>query len=147
MPELPRFTSKRESDKIRGFSTAVKARANLIDVRKVVSSLQFEHLDPINVKSPNIDRAATVRLDRQPNPTAGGANLQVQVNQEALAGVRLNDAGTTVAQVIVPPDIYRTAIACHEKNVRVHLLNVVRSALITSFDSSGFSYRIVMDTK
>ena len=90
----------------------------------------------------------TVRLDRQANTSAGAANLQIQVNNVALSRIRLTQTeGTTIAQVIVPAAIFRSAFTCHELNVRSHLENVVRSALLSSYSSVGYQYTIVEDKK
>jgi hypothetical protein len=149
MPRLPRFGSKQDPVVIRGFSARVRALANPTEVRDVVSALRFDHLDPAGREITDIGNfqrrnpAITVRLDRQANTSAGAANLQVQVNDAALGRVRLNQAeGTTIAQVIVPAAAYRAAVTCHELNVRAHLENVVRSALLASYNSHGFQYTI-----
>ena len=68
------------------------------------------------------------------------------MNNVALSRIRLNqNEGTTIVQVIVPAAIYRSAFACHEMNVRTHLENVIRSALLSSYTSPGFQYTIVED--
>jgi len=66
------------------------------------------------------------------------------VNNAALANIHLNnDERTTIAQVIVPASIHREAIESPEPmNSRAHLENVVRSALLLSFESMGFQYSI-----
>jgi hypothetical protein len=88
----------------------------------------------------------TVRLDRQANTTAGAANLQIQVNNAALNRIRLNqNEGTTIAQVIVPAAIYQAAFTCPQSNVRAHLENVVRSALLASYASMGYQHSIVAE--
>jgi hypothetical protein len=70
----------------------------------------------------------------------------VQVNNAAVRRIRLNQGeGTTIAQVLVPATVYRTAFSCHEANVRTHLENVTRSALLQSSSSFGSQYRIVED--
>ncbi len=149
MSALPHFRSARDHVTIRGYSPQVSALSSLIDVRGVVSSLCFDHLDPSGREITDIGNhqrrnpSTTVRLDRQANTTAGAANLQVQVNEVALSRIRLNqNEGTTIAQVIVPASIYRAAFACHERNVRVHLENVVRSALLSSYESRGAQFTI-----
>jgi hypothetical protein len=135
---------------IRRFSQRVRSLANPVDVSAVISALCFGHLDPTGReitdignyqrRNPNI----TVRLDRQANTSAGDANLQIQVNNAALNRIRLNEnEGTTIAQVIVPAAIYRSAFNCHEPNVRTHLEKVVRSTLRASYDSLGFQHTIV----
>src|SRR5262245_11298407 len=150
MAKLPHFTSVQDNVTIRGFSQRVKGLATQVEVRDVVSVLCFDHLDPagreitdignFQRRNPNI----TVRLDRQANTSAGAANLQVQVNNVALSRLRLNqNEGTTIAQVLVPPAIYRAAFTCPEPNVRVHLENVARSALLSSYASMGFQYTVV----
>src|SRR5262249_7117785 len=132
------------------FSHRVKALANPIEIRDVVSALSFADIDPggreitdignFQWRNPNI----TVRLDRQANTSTGAANLQIQVNKVALARIRWNqNEGTTIAQVIVPAAIYRAAFTCHFIPVRTHLENVVRSALLSSNNSPGFQYTIV----
>jgi hypothetical protein len=149
MAKLPHFKSVQDNVMIRGFSLRVRGLANRFEIRDVVSALSFDHLDPagreitdignFQRKNPNI----TVRLDRQPNTSAGAANLQVQVNNVALSRIRSNqNEGTTIAQVIVPAAIYRSAFACHEMNIRIHLENVVRSALLSSYNSPPFQYTI-----
>lgn len=149
MPKLPTFKLVRDNVMIRGFSQKVRALAEPLDVRAVVAGLTFDYLDPAgreftdigNVKrhQPNI----TVRLDRQANPTAGGANLQVQVNDVALSRIRLNPAeGTTIAQVLVPASAHRAVVACRERSVQKHLASVVRSALLSSYDAMGWQCSI-----
>jgi hypothetical protein len=146
--KLPHFNFVRDTVTIRGFSRRVWELANQIEVRDVVSALRFEHLDPngreitdighFQRRKPNI----TVRLDRQANTSDGAANLQIQVNNVALSRIRVNqNEGTTIAQVLVPPAIYQSAFA--QMNVRLHLENVVRSALLRSTESLGFQYTIV----
>jgi hypothetical protein len=149
MAQLPHFNSVQDPVLIRGFSARVKGLANPIEVRDVVSGLCLDHLDPGGREITDIGNcqrrnpAITVRLDRQANTSAGAANLQIQVNNVALTRIRLNqNEGTTIAQVIVPAAIYRSAFACHELNVRTHLENVVRSALLSSYGSPGFQYSI-----
>jgi hypothetical protein len=148
MAKQPHFNSARDNVTIRGFSQRVRNLANQVEVRDVVSALRFDHLDPagreltdignFQRRNPNI----TVRLDRQANTSAGAANLQIQVNNVALARIHLNqNEGTTIAQVIVPPAIWNSAIAC-PPNVRAHLENIVRSALLSSYDSLGFQFTI-----
>jgi hypothetical protein len=150
MAKLPHFESVRDTVMIRGYSARVSNLANQVEIRDVVSALRFEHLDPMGReitdignfqrRNPNI----TVRLDRQSNTSAGAANLQVQVNNAALSRVRLNqNEGTTIAQVIVPASIYRSAVDCPEANVRTHLAHVVRAALLLSTQSFGFQFTIV----
>ena len=150
MAPLPHFNSVRDTVTIRGFSSRVKGLANQADVRDVVSALQFNHLDPAGRENTDIGNfqrrnpQITVRLDRQANTSAGAANLQVQVNKVALDRVRVNqNEGTTIAQVIVPAAIHGSALACPEMNVRTHLENVVRSALLESYNSLGCQYSIV----
>ncbi len=150
MAKLPHFTWAQDHVVIRGFSQRVKGLANQVEVRDVVSALRFDHLDPAGREITDIGNfqrknpSITVRLDRQANTSAGDANLQVQVNNAALSRVRLNQTeGTTIAQVIVPAAIYRSAFACHEMNVRSHLESVVRSALLASYNAPGFQYTIV----
>lgn len=154
MAKLPHFNSLRDNVMIRGFSQRVRNLANHVDVRDVVSALCFNHLDPAGREITDIGNfqrtrpTITVRLDRQANTTAGAANLQVQLNNVALSRIRLNQSeGTTIAQVIVPAAIYRTTFACHEFNVRAHLENVVRSAILSSYTSPGFQYTIVEDSQ
>jgi hypothetical protein len=150
MAKLPHFDSARDTVMIRGYSARVSRLAKPIEIRDVVSALRFDHLDPrgreitdignFQRRNPDI----TVRLDRQANTTGGAANLQIQVNDAALTRVRLNQhEGTTIAQVIVPAAIYRSAADCAEANVRTHLENVVRSALLLSHQSFGFQFTIV----
>ncbi len=155
MPALPHFSPKRDAVVIRGFSpTKVLPRANAADVRAVVSALAFEHLDPGGREVTDIgnfqrrNRAITVRLDRQANTSDGAANLQVQVNDVALAGVRLAaNEGTTIAQVLVPAAVYRAAFTCPQQNVRAHLVSVARSALLASYGSNGYQYSVQQDNK
>jgi hypothetical protein len=149
MAKLPHFDSARDNVLIRGFSARVRALANQMHVRDVVSALTFHHLDPGGAEITDIGNfqrrnpAISVRLDRQANTTAGAANLQIQVNNAALARIRLNqNEGTTIAQVLVPGAIYRSAFNCHEQNVRAHLENVVRGALLASYGSMGAQYVI-----
>jgi hypothetical protein len=152
MAALPHFRAVRDHVTIRGFSGRIRAVAQLTEVRVVVSTLRFDHLDPggreitdignHQRRNPNI----TVRLDRQANTSDRAVNLQVQVNDVALNRIRLSQhEGTTIAQVLVPAAIYRTAFVCHERNVRTHLETVVRSALLSSFDSLGGQYTIKED--
>jgi hypothetical protein len=152
MAKLPHFDSARDNIMIRGFSPRVRGLPPEPEVRDVVSALSFDQLDPggreitdignFQRRNPNI----TVRLDRQANTTGGAANLQVQVNNVALSRIRLNqNEGTTIAQVIVPAAIYRSAFTCHELNVCTHLENVVRSALLSSYKSMGFQFTIRQD--
>jgi hypothetical protein len=134
---------------IRGFSQRVRNLASEPEVRHVVSCLQFAHLDPGGREITDIGNCErrnpliSVRLDRQANTTAGAANLQVQVNNAALSRINLNqNEGTTIAQVLVPPAIYRAAVTCPELNVRAHLENIVRSALLCSYNSMGCQFTI-----
>ena len=150
MAKLPHFSSEKGSSKIRGFSQRVRNLAKETDIRSVVSALSFGHIDPLGREITDIGNFqrrrpdVSVRLDRQANATDGSANLQVQVNASAMTRIRLKEAeGTTVAQVLVPRRIYRAAFSSHERNVRTHLENVVRSALLQSSKSHGFPYRIV----
>ena len=148
---LPNFSSKKDDVRIRGYSTRVRNLASNIDIRHVVRSLTFEHMNPHNkgqyTDIGNWQRShpdISVRLDRQTNTTAGAANLQVQVNNAVLNRINLNqNEGTTIAQVLVPVEVFETASDYHEKSVRTHFENVVRSALIQSSKSSGFQYTIV----
>jgi hypothetical protein len=150
MAKLPHFNAVKDHVMIRGYSLRVQGLANSVEIRDVISALRLDHCDPggreitdignFQRRNPNI----TVRLDRQANTSGGAANLQVQVNATALSRVRLNqNEGTTIAQVIVPAGIYRSAVNCPEINVRAHLENVVRSALLQSVESFGFQYTIV----
>lgn len=148
MSRLPTFRSVKDHVQIRGFSQRVQALVNPVDVRAVVSALRFNHFDPAgreitdigNFQKRNPD--ITVRLDRQANTTAGAANFQVQVNDVALEGTRLNQAEkTTIAQVILPAAVYRAAMTSGE-NARAHLENIVRSALLESYSSPGLQYTI-----
>lgn len=149
MAKLPRFDAIRDGVTIRRYSARVQGLANPIEIRDVVSALRFEHLDPGGREITDIGNfqrqnpEISVRLDRQANASSGAANLQVQVNNAALSRSRLNqNEGTTIAQVLVPPGIYRSAFTCPEPNVRDHLENVVRSALLQSSESFGFQYTI-----
>lgn len=153
MAKLPHFSWDKDAVKIRGFSPRVRGLAHPVEVRDVVSALRFEHLDPAGREITDIgnfqrrNAAFTVRLDRQANTSTGAANLQIQVNNAALARTRLNqNEGTTIAQVLVPPAVFQAAFTCHEHNVRTHLENVARSALLASFDSLGFQHSIVQDS-
>jgi hypothetical protein len=150
MAKLPHFRWVRDPVAIRGFSARIRALANPVEVRDVVSALCFDHLDPAGREITDIgnfqrrNAAFTVRLDRQANTSAGAANLQIQVNNAALARIRRNqNEGTTIAQVLVPPVVFRAASSCHEQNVRTHLVNVARSALLASYDSLGFQHSVV----
>lgn len=150
MAKLPQFKAIRDGVTIRGYSARVQGLANPIEIRDVVSALCFEHLDPGGREITDIGNfqrrnpEISVRLDRQANTSSGAANLQVQVNNAALRRIRLNqNEGTTIAQVLVPPGVYRSAFTCPESNVRAHLENVVRSALLQSSESFGFQYTIV----
>jgi hypothetical protein len=150
MARLPHFNAVRDQVNIRGFSPRVRMLANEMDIRRVVSRLDFLHLDPAGRETTDIGnwqrRQAdiSVRLDRQANTSAGAANLQVQVNKAALQGARLGgDEGTTIAQVLIPAQVYQTAFSCPQPNVRTHLLSVVRSALIQSVNSKGAQFLIV----
>jgi hypothetical protein len=150
MAKLPHFSLENDNVRIRGFSQRVRNVANDVDIRSVVSALSFGHLDPAGREITDIGNlqrkwpSISVRLDRQANTTDGSANLQVQVNDSALRRIQLNRIeGTTIAQVIVPAAVYRTAFSCHESNIRLHLENIVRSALLQSSNSFGFQYRIV----
>jgi hypothetical protein len=149
MAKLPQFESSRDNVRIRGFSQRIRSLANQTQIRDVVSALNFEHVDPSgreitdigNFQRKNLN--ISVRLDRQANTSSGAANLQIQVNQAALSRIRLNqNEGTTIAQVIVPVEVYRSACTCPERNVRGHLENIIRSALLSSFDSLGYQYSI-----
>lgn len=147
MAKLPQFRSVQDRVMIRGFSQRVRGLADMTDVRSVVSALGFAQLDPAGREITDIgnfqrrNANITVRLDRQANTSAGAANLQVQVNDVALSRIRLNQSeGTTIAQVLVPAAVYRTAFTCHEMNVRTHLENIVRSALLSSYNSPGFQF-------
>jgi hypothetical protein len=127
----------------------VRDRGNEIDIRAVVSALDFLNLDPAGREQTDIGnfqrRQAniSVRLDRQANTSDGAANLQVQVNNAALAGTKLTKLeGTTIAQVLVPASVYRAAFLCREQNVRAHLVTVVRSALLQSSQSPGCQFRV-----
>ena len=149
MAKLPHFNAVQDTVLIRGFSQRVKALANPVEVRDVVSALSFDQLDPGGREITDIGNfqrrnpGISVRLDRQANTSAGAANLQIQVNNAALKRIRLTqNEGTTIAQVLVPAAIYRAAFACLEANVRTHLENVVRSALLASYGSPGFQYTI-----
>jgi len=152
MPRLPRFGSREDTLMIRGFSADVRALADRVEVRHAVSGLRFAHLDPDGREITDIgnlqraDAEITVRLDRQSNPSAGGANLQLQVNAGALRRLRGGAGrGTTVAQVIVPASIYRVAFTCPESNVQRQLERETRGALLRSFASEGYGYSIVLD--
>jgi hypothetical protein len=147
MAKQPTFRAVQDPVLIRGYSQRVKALANPADVRQVVGYVSFDHLDPAGHEITDIGNAQrrypniTVRLDRQANTSAGAANLQVQVNDVALARIRRNqNEGTTIAQVLIPAAVHRTARAA--MHLRTHLENVVRSALLSSYGSSGFQYTI-----
>lgn len=139
MAKLPRFVAERDRA-IRAFAQLASDAAHGTDVRYVTSRLRYNHLDPAG-REMRIASRATVRLDRQCNPSSGGANLQVQLNEPS--PVRLpQGVGTTIAQVIVPQTIYELAHRCPQPNVRTHLESVVRSALLQSAASHGFAYVI-----
>lgn len=139
MAKLPTFRAQR-STPIRGFSMPASAAANQVDVRTVVSRVNYSHLDPAG-REMRIASQQTVRLDRQPNPTGGGANLQIQLNDQANAKLP-KGAGTTIAQVLIPKSVYDIANTCHERNVHEHLASTVRSALLESAKSLGSAYTI-----
>jgi hypothetical protein len=152
MAKLPTFSAAKDQVVIRAYSARVKGLAKTHEVRDVVSGLCFDHLDPsgreitdignCQRKNPNI----SVRLDRQPNTSGGAANLQVQVNNAVLKQFPLKqNEGTTVAQVLVPGSIFRSAFNCPQPNIRTHLENVVRSAILQSFESTGSQFTIVED--
>jgi len=150
MATLPHFDSLKDSVMIRGYSIRVRGLANDVEIRDVVSALCIDQLDPGGREITDIGNfhhrnpSITVRLDRQANTSGGAANLQLQVNSAALSPIRLNQSdGTTIAQVIVPALVYRSAFACPQTSVRAHLENVVRSALLSSLQSMGFQYTIV----
>lgn len=149
MAQLPHFDSVQDLVRIRGFSPRVRQLAHPVEIRDVVSALRLEHFDPGGREITDIGNFRkrpdfTVRLDRQANTSDGAANLQIQVNHAALSRIRLNSTeGTTIAQVLVPAGVFRAAVHCHEPNVRTHLENIVRSALLKSADSLGFQYTVV----
>lgn len=149
MAKLPHFDSVQDLVRIRGFSLRVRQLAHPVEIREVVSALRLEHFDPGGREITNIGNFRnrpdfSVRLDRQANTSDGAANLQIQVNQAALSRIRLNqNEGTTIAQVLVPGGVFRSAVHGHEMDVRAHLENVVRSALLKSAESLGFQYSIV----
>jgi hypothetical protein len=151
MAKLPHFGSVQDQVRIRGFSPQVWALANQVDVRDVVSALRFDHLDPAGREITDIGKREdknpkiTVRLDRQANTSTGAANLQIQVNDVPLDKIHVKKGdGTSIAQVIVPAAIHRAAIDCPDpSNARAHLENVVRSALLSSYNSMGSQYTIV----
>jgi len=150
--KLPHYSSVQDGVMIRGFSQRIRGLASLMDVRQVVSGLRLDHFDPGGREITDIGNcqrdypSISVRLDRQPNTTNGAANLQIQVNNAALSRVRRTpNEGTTIAQVLVPASVHRSAVTCPELNVRTHLENVVRSALLTSYESMGHQYVITED--
>lgn len=149
MARLPQFTAEKDRVRIRGFSQRVRALASEVDIRHVVSALEFAHLDPMGREFTDIGNwqqafdDITVRLDRQANTTGGAANLQIQVNNAALTGVRLTKLeGTTIAQVLVPAEVFRAARDYREQSVRAHLVNVVRSALLQSSNAAGWQFTV-----
>ena len=149
MAKLPHFRWVKDVIMFRGYSPRVRSWANDVDIRTVVSALRIGHLDPAGREITDIGNwedetpDISVRLDRQANTTGGAANLQVQVNNAAFRGGLNQGERTTIAQVIVPAPVYGTAMSCHETNIRDHLENVVRSALLESSGSFGFQYTIV----
>lgn len=152
MPKLPHFSPVPDNVRIRGFSTRVRALANLVEIRDVVSALVFHQLDPQGREITDIGNKQrknpliTVRLDRQANTSSGATNLQIQVNDAALHRIRLHrNEGTTIAQVLVPSAIYQAALQWHDPSVRTHLENIVRSSLLLSHASLGGQYTIVDD--
>jgi hypothetical protein len=144
MAKVPNFDSRQDPVVIRGYSARVKALANQAEVRfQVISAVRLNDFDP-GGREHRIGDATTVRLDRQANTSDGSANLQLQVNDAALARIRLNQhEGTTIAQVLVPAAVFRTAFACPDVGVRTHLENVVRAALLKSYESMGFQFTVV----
>jgi hypothetical protein len=125
---------------IRSYSQAAADAIDSTDVRHVVSRLCYDNLDP-NGREHRVASRGTARLDRQGNPTGGGANLQVQLNDPQEHGLPRNTR-TSIAQVVVPQTIFELANNCEERNVRTHLESVVRSALLKSSQSKGRSYVI-----
>ena len=93
MGKLPLFSPARNVVPIRAYSRRVRQLVRRRDIRTVVAALTLDHFDPhgseitdignLQRKEPDI----SVRLDRQGNTTEGAANLQIQVNRSALAGV------------------------------------------------------------
>lgn len=149
MAKLAQFKAVLDNVRIRGFSQKVRSLANPTEIRDVVSALRFDHLDPKGREMTDIGNyqrrnpGISVRLDRQANTSDGAANLQIQVNNAALGNARVNQSeGTTIAQVLVPLASFQAAVDCPEKNVRVHLENTVRSALLSSYNSMGYQYLI-----
>jgi|SRR5271157_5071933 len=141
MPTPPTFVA-RLIGPIRGSEAARRHAVSPIDVRAVVGELKIGHLDPaFLLNAPGgltIHLQGTVRLDRQPNTTAGDANLQVQVNDVPRAG------GSSIAQVLVPIVTFQCANTHPERlNATNHLLNIVRSTLLRSA-GDGMSYTIVV---
>lgn len=150
MPPLPQFRARKDMTTIRRFSKRVRNLAKDLDLRRAAGHLRFENLDPEERRTYTIYGeddcpGITVRLDREANTSDGAANLQIQVNDSALARIHRNEhEGTTIAQVLVPGAVYRAAFACPERrNACAHLENIVRSALLQSADSGGFPFTIV----
>lgn len=150
MAQRPQFAAERVGTPIRAFSAIVRGLTNTNDVRKVVGALTIGHLDSMGREITNIGNfsmtALSARLDRQGNASDGAANLQVQVNNSALEklGSKRSQYGTTVAQVTVPRQVYDVAMKMPATSgVRAQLENVVRAALLSSYASLGFPFRIV----
>lgn len=149
MAKLPQFSAVRDTVMIRGYSSNVRKLASEPDIRLVVSALDFARLEPAAREMTDIGNfqrgnpKISVRLDRQANTSAGAANFQIQVNNVVLSKIKLGHTeGTTIAQVLVPVNIYRSAYNCPEHNVRDHLASVVRSALLQSLQSMGSQFTI-----
>ena len=142
MPPIPQFRARRTT-RIRGYQADARRAASNNDIRQVVGHLRYGHLDP-NGRELRIASHGTVRLDRQANTTDGAANLQVQLNDTP--GGRRNTGGTTIGQVLIPPDVYDLAHSHPiDSGVREQLTSVTRSALIQSCDSGGYTYVIEVD--
>ena len=141
MGKLPTFKPSRAST-IRGYDPKVGAAIEERDVRRVVARLGFGHLDPASKES-RVGSAGTARLDRQKNMSSGGANLQVQLNDPEDHGIDAR-AGTTVAQLVVPADVFTVARDCHEPNVQAGLVRAARSGLLRSLAANGVAFTIVV---
>ncbi len=140
------FSPVQDIVKISRFTAKVHKKATPHDMDFVISAACLKHLDPGIIRGlgniGNFDKERfTVRLDRQANSTKGAANLQIQVNDSALAQVHLNHQieGTTIAQVLVPFEVYRAAVP-GDISLGNQLQGAVRKALRDSFNSNGYQF-------
>ena len=107
------------------------------DVRYVVGRLcDADRLDVTQLDGTQdgctIANSHSVRLDVQSDANDSGvANLTIQIN--SVTGQQ--GASATIAQVLVPNEVFQSATAAEEiaeVDAAAHLLNIVRSALLTS---------------